>query len=140
MDSKEGKDISQWDNSYRLGLPEIDAQHKKLLELTALLHASILDGVDRNSLCELLHELRAYSELHFSTEEKLFADHPESSFHRQIHQAFVQKLNRFENDFQNWQEHLAEDILQFLRQWLTTHILETDKRFLHTTERTSTPA
>lgn len=140
MNPDTGKDISEWDDSYSLGIAEIDAQHRKLFELTALLYNSILDGVDRNSLSELLAELRAYAEHHFSAEETLFANHPEASFHQQIHKAFILKINQFEEGFQSWQENLAEDIHQFLRQWLITHIMETDKRFLRSAADTSTSA
>ena len=138
MNPKTGKDISEWDGSYSLGIPEIDSQHQKLFELTALLYNSILDGVDRDSLAELLAELREYAEYHFKAEETLFSDHPEAPFHQQIHQAFILKINQFEEGFQSWEENLAENIHHFLRQWLITHILETDKRFLQTSTGAST--
>ncbi len=130
MNYSKGKDISEWDDSYSVGISEIDDQHKKLFEYTALFHHATIEGDKREALNEVFPQLRDYASLHFKTEEQYFRDHPEHEFHQQIHKAFLLQLAKFEQDYQSWKKGLSAEILTFLRHWLVTHITETDKRFL----------
>lgn len=62
-----------WLPAYEVGIPEIDRQHQKIISVIN----KFIDGgaaiiVDSEVLSELLSELTAYANEHFSTEEDFF--------------------------------------------------------------------
>ncbi len=120
---------------YLTGIPSIDAEHRRLFEITReandLIHADHLyDKYDK--ILHILSELTDYTNRHFQHEEEymLKAGYPGYELQKQEHAAFIEKLtgqNLDELDFidENQQEYLIE-LIQFLLNWLTGHILKSD--------------
>ncbi len=76
-----------------------------------------------------MNSLIRYSETHFATEEKLMEDfgYPEYKEHKREHESLL--LDIFEiNSLYNKKDIGADILLNFLKDWLICHILDTDKR------------
>jgi hemerythrin len=119
-----------WDQSFETNIPEIDAQHRRLVDIIN----SLADGIGCSSMGELqeiLAQLKEYAQYHFRAEETIMeaAGYAELAEHRSEHLAFVDQLQLFDLDIILASEGLAWDMHQFLGGWLTSHILVIDKKF-----------
>ena len=117
-----------WKPEYSVGHPEIDRQHKYLFELWIMLDSMKNQQDNRLSLEQALLSLFDYVEIHFSNEEEYLATHPEIERHKDIHADFLAQTNTFMEDFHNETLDL-HTVVDFLRDWLIEHIVETDGRY-----------
>ena len=119
-----------WNESYSVGVTEIDAQHQKLIELINQLHEMMRQGQAHEIEGAVLKDLIAYTKNHFSTEEKYFSRfvYPDTEVHKTAHATFTHKVLDFEKRFAAG-EKLSIEILHFLSEWLTGHIKIVDKRY-----------
>jgi hemerythrin len=120
-----------WSNELSLGIPEIDSQHKMIIEQINILIEN-LDRSDRASLNqEIIKNLDKYSEEHFVTEEKYLRDrnYPNLENHLKVHEAF--KMNTVQSAIKVMKGHadVPEETIQFLKKWWTSHILKTDMEY-----------
>jgi hemerythrin len=120
-----------WSNEFNLGIPEIDSQHKMIIEQINYLIEN-LDRSDNGSLNqEIIKNLDKYSEEHFVTEEKYLRDHnyPDLENHLKVHEAF--KMNTVHSAIKVMKGHVDvhEETIQFLKKWWTSHILKTDMEY-----------
>lgn len=125
--------LIDWDlNTYSVGLKEIDRQHGILVELINRLDYGLKHKISKETMEDIVNYLADYTVFHFGYEEKLLAENgwPEIEPHKVIHKAFVDKVKNFQNQLktQNIME-VAENILEFLKDWLLDHILKTDKQY-----------
>ena len=129
---KKTLEIFPWNNNFAVGIPEIDAQHRKLVQLLNGMASDLIYKSDEISLNTLFNDLSEYAVYHFHTEENVWhqylaGDRVESA-HRGAHESFVADLVKLkqENGAKPFED-LLEDILVFLTHWLAYHILEDDK-------------
>lgn len=132
----QGIDIFPWDENFNTGLTEVDAQHRKLVELINQLASHVAFSVDKLELDRIFDELVAYTGYHFSTEERIWhtylAGAEEEESHLQAHKNFIETIGRLKAE-QGQKTHVdnTEDVLDFLVRWLAAHILETDRHMAH---------
>lgn len=120
-----------WASMLSVGVKEIDEQHKKLVELINQLNDAMLAGKGREALGRILGELASYTQYHFSTEERLMTQHKyeESPQHKEQHKALIKQVGDFKAQFESGSAMISVELMNFLRDWLTNHILKTDKKF-----------
>ncbi len=121
----------QWKEEYSVQVTELDQQHRKLIDLINQLHDAMATGSSSKVMGEILNELYQYTQTHFSTEEQLFRqyNYPGELVHKVEHQKFIEKVNSVQQKYQKSQMGLSTDLMIFLKDWLTHHILETDQRY-----------
>lgn len=124
--------IFPWNTNFDTGLPVIDAQHRKLVDLLNNLVSHLAVGVDTDELNRVFDELADYARYHFETEESIWKDFlPEDALfaaHLKTHHDFVAEVARLKSDLEHISSVLVVDeIVSFLTHWLAFHILETDK-------------
>jgi len=122
--------LFQWSETYSVGHPAIDGQHKRLFQLAEQLHAAMAAGHGKQGLSDTLNNLIAYTKRHFADEERLMQAHhyPAYPQHRALHEALTQKVIEFQKSFESGRATVTMDLLHFLRDWLTHHIGAVDKR------------
>jgi len=120
-----------WSNLFSVGVKEIDDQHKKLVELANKLNDEIAAGRGKDVLGRILSDLISYTQYHFSTEEKLMAAHSytQSDAHKEQHRQLVKAVADLKKKYDSGEATLTNEVMVFLRDWLTKHILNTDKAF-----------
>jgi len=128
----ENLEILPWDNNFNTGIYEIDIQHQKLVLILNHLATSITYKAHKGELNHILDELTQYTIYHFQTEEKIwqsyFGGDSSEIEHKKIHQEFIDKVLFFREELNNSSiDSVAKEILDFLAQWLTSHILESDR-------------
>lgn len=119
-----------WDSSFETGIAEIDSQHLQLVQLINELVDSV-GHVSKEGLASCVSRLKEYATFHFQAEEKIMAaaEYADLEEHRGEHAAFLDQILLFDLDVILATEGLAWDMLHFLREWLTNHILVSDKKF-----------
>lgn len=118
----------QWNDSLMTGIKTIDDQHKQLVDMVNDLH----DNLEGSGLCpapDLVARLKAYAAEHFHVEEgymQAFA-YPEFEAHLKEHLTFVDAVQTFEENCASESAN-APEVLDFIKRWLTSHILDVDMK------------
>ena len=121
--------ILSWSNLFSVGVREIDAQHRVLIELLNRLAEAASRGGEAGLEAEALARLSEYIEQHFAMEERLMREHgyAEAPAHLEAHRRLTEQVQQMASQHQKGQGPSLEDLALFLRQWLVTHILQTDR-------------
>lgn len=126
-----------WKDSFDLGIPPMDLQHRKLvgmIETAKNLISDAQDGIDcYDEIAQVLEELKNYTIEHFKDEEALMdlKGYTDLERHREKHNAFVLKVQEFlSSDIDYNQTEVLVGIVQFLLDWVVEHILYEDKKYV----------
>jgi hemerythrin len=125
----------KWKDEFSTGIETIDKQHRHLLEIGARIYdlADANDGVDHyDEIMAVLSELKDYTVYHFGYEEKLMDQYGYEHYetHKFQHFFVIKKIDRFENeDIDNKQKETILDLVQFIFDWITNHILKEDMAY-----------
>ncbi len=123
--------VVKWNDSYKVGVPSLDAQHKKLFVLLGEVVNSIRDKKSGELKSKLLGELFDYTATHFSAEEKLMLEtgYPGYEEHKKKHKELALKVKKYWKNFNAGAVILNSEIIDCLLDWLKFHIAETDKEY-----------
>lgn len=119
-----------WTDELVIGVEEIDAQHKSIVDKINELELALGDRMACANLDELLQFLRDYTNQHFRAEEALMdrIGYPGLAEQREHHDAFSDNVIFFEIDQKLQDPTVCRNILDFLKNWLVTHITSLDMR------------
>lgn len=117
-----------WYDGLSVGNAEIDGQHKKLLDMINDLESALAKKQGYPELGDIARRMQDYARYHFSTEEKHmeFARYPEKAAHLAEHEVFIERAMGLSFTPDDTGNH-PQKVLEFLRDWLITHIHGTDK-------------
>ncbi|MFH1915320.1 MAG: bacteriohemerythrin [Pseudomonadota bacterium] len=127
--------LMQWDEAMSVGVEELDAQHKTLIELINQTFEAI-QRQDEGQLPRLVEKMAAYGQTHFATEERYMRDSgfPGLEEHRFHHAKFKSTVDDFQRSLESRTD--LTQVFLFLSRWLATHIMDEDMRYApHVTER-----
>lgn len=120
-----------WSNQFSVNVPEMDAQHKKLLGLVNQLHSAMKNQHAQEKVGAIIDSLIQYTIEHFASEEEYMSKHQFEGLEEQkmVHKQFVNKVKSFEADYLAGEAALSGDVLKFLSDWLLNHIGKMDKQY-----------
>jgi hemerythrin-like metal-binding protein len=120
-----------WNDNYSVGVNTIDQQHSGLFDIVNELHAAMMKGQAKNVLGALLDRLIKYTVLHFSYEERMMeaAKYPNLAAHRARHTDLTRQVKEFSARYKKGDANLNVELIRFLSDWLTRHILHEDKQY-----------
>ena len=123
--------VIEWSKSFELGIDEFDEHHKRLVYLLNMTYDGFTLEAGHDELGAVLDELIDYATYHFAAEEYWMRtnEYPGLSQHSGEHERFSKKVVEIQNDFHNGNTNLSLEVLQFLNNWLTEHILKTDAEY-----------
>ncbi len=123
--------LMEWKENYSVGVKAMDDQHKILVHFLNDLHAAMSSGQAKLVTGPLLVRLAKYAREHFSAEEALLqrAGYPALLIHRQKHTDLNRQVEDFIRRFETGEITLNVRLLNFLRDWLTTHIQKEDRGY-----------
>jgi len=121
----------EWSEELSVKIPSIDRQHRTLIG-----YINQLDEAVKRNNASLLVEyiiqgLTRYTSAHFMYEEMLFELHKyeESEDHKIAHGKLYKKVAEFKERFAQGDPNVGSDLLDFLKNWLQTHILKEDMAY-----------
>ena len=121
--------LFQWSDDFRIGHTVIDQEHKYLFSLlqnlTDIVHA---EREDRIATINILNQLLAYTQTHFQNEEELMERNNFAGLqaHQQNHDRLINQVEYLLEEFQEGEPVLTIEVLLFLKEWLSVHILQED--------------
>jgi len=130
-------ELVEWNDSFSVGNVLMDAHHRIFFEM--IKEFSKYTGKnDQESIKQRMEFLLEYAAMHLGAEEKLMlkAGYPELDGHKAVHDAFVQELLSIKESFDKDPTSITADkILQIMQDWLVTHIMGSDKRYMPYVQR-----
>jgi hemerythrin len=120
--------IFVWDKSFELGIDEFDEHHRHLAGLLNKTFDNFTRGVSHESLEPILDELIDYATYHFAADEHWMNEHQymELQQHPVEHAKFCRRVVEIQNDLHKSKVNLSLEVLNFLKNWLSNHIFNTD--------------
>jgi hemerythrin len=120
-----------WNDSYEIGITEIDTQHRQLVDIINELSDAMIAQKGYKTAPQILQKLVDYIQLHFSTEEEIMrrGNYPALDKHRQEHHEMTGKVLEFRKNYSKNHEVSPSAVLGFLCDWLKNHILVSDKEY-----------
>lgn len=121
-----------WNESWCIGVKNVDAQHENLVALVNKLNQAMSEGKGKNVLENILESLVSYTKAHFRDEERMMEQngYPDLIEHKRQHVALTKKVLDFQTEFKSGAMGMSIDIMQFLTTWLRGHILGTDIKYV----------
>jgi hemerythrin-like metal-binding protein len=125
-------EIFPWRDEFSVGIPEIDAQHKRMVGFINDLQAAMLSRQGDDVLRTMFEVLTEYAGTHFDLEERLMsqAGYPALARHRKEHKRFARKVVALRDKYRRSRLSISVEVLDFLRQWLDSHIMEYDHAYI----------
>lgn len=120
-----------WDEKYAVGIAAIDRQHQGLVQMINDLHAALVAKQGQQALAEIVGRMLDYAAVHFATEETLLKQHryPQYGAHQAEHESFRGKARELKQRVENKRFVLTLEVIQFLKEWLSDHILVKDQEY-----------
>ena len=128
--------LINWNDNFRVGVDEVDHEHRELIEEINALHAAMQEGADHDAVVRALGEIYAQIAAHFALEEKMMriTRDPALIEHKQDHETLLDDLrdimDEVEDDGTFDEAQLARD----LERWFSDHFRTHDAK-LHRTGR-----
>jgi len=120
-----------WKEEYSVGVEKIDHQHQHLFELINKLIERPVSSDDSELVPEILSEMINYAREHFTTEETLMQKYgfPQLELHKKEHDYFINTTAELAIGFKDNKNTTGDEMVEFLKIWLTNHILKTDMKY-----------
>ena len=117
-----------WRTDYEIGVAQIDAEHRSLLDLVNEFHDISAQSATSKDIALVLNRLVSYAEEHFQREEKLMSDngYPLLEAHRELHVQLVTSIFAINERFASQPAKASKETLQFIKTWLIDHIIKHD--------------
>lgn len=123
--------IFPWREAYSVGILQIDNQHKGLIRLINNLQDAMMGGNGKAALTTIIDDLVRYTESHFTYEETLLRKHGYSGLaaHQEQHRELTRQVYELRDQFKSGQLMITMDVMRFLKNWLSNHILDRDQAY-----------
>ena len=124
--------LLEWNENLSVGVSTIDDEHKNLVGMLNELYDAMQAKHSEEALGGVLDGLVAYTVYHFKHEEALFAKtgYAAAAEHKKEHDDLTKHVLDVQKEYQEGATAtLSTEVLNFLRKWLLTHILVSDKKF-----------
>jgi len=120
-----------WDDSFLIGIEELDHEHKVLIDDINRLHWELSRHERKSEIAKCLGEIFARMQAHFALEERVMKDNGYKFFdehkreHDELLDTYTEDMVQFLNDpgFSS-----GKSIENSLERWVIHHIVTSDKR------------
>jgi hemerythrin len=134
--------VFKWNDGMATGLPEIDDQHKYLINFINELGYSINKNYDPDDIVKVLKVMKFYAEWHFEKEEECMERYhcAFAGKNKKAHMVFTEKLLEHQKEYEKsgGSSELAHRIHEDLANWIEHHIMALDAR-LYSYTKPATP-
>jgi hemerythrin len=119
----------RWKDSYSVGHPVLDEQHKRICDLLNQLEAA--EAKDSTLVFQTIKGLQEYSRTHFATEVAfMHSIHFHGiEAHQEKHAFFMDELEKLDRAANTHNGELYGETLEFLMEWIIDHVLIEDQKY-----------
>lgn len=125
--------LLQWREDFRVGIEEVDFEHRELIELINATHAQVGAGASLGSLDRALGDIHSAISAHFALEEKIMRGLQYDAFveHKADHERLLDDIRDIMDEVA-LQGVFDEAVFgQRLADWFGVHFRTHDARFHH---------
>lgn len=124
-------DYISWSENLSVGVSQFDEEHQQLVSFVNDLNNALKIGAASKTMESILVHLVKYTVIHFNNEEHLMKLHnyPDFDNHKKAHDELTFQVNDFYSRLQSGKASFSLELLTFLKDWLTKHILGSDMAY-----------
>ena len=117
-------------SSLSVGYNAIDEQHIRWIDLINAVYSSLSSGSSKEKLGKVLKDLVDYTVWHFGFENKMMTEYnyPDKESHMKLHKDFIAEIKKLESRYDAGEDIMGVNVLEFLKDWLSDHIMKIDTR------------
>jgi hemerythrin len=121
----------EWNKQFEINISEFDDHHRHLLNLLNKTFDNLKKGIEKEKLGMVLIQLVDYANYHFRAEEVWMKDqgYPKLQQHCAEHRYFIGRVQEMCKDYETGDTALAQELLSFMKNWLSSHILGSDQEY-----------
>ncbi|MGH2271304.1 bacteriohemerythrin [Anaerohalosphaeraceae bacterium U12dextr] len=121
----------QWQDSFSVGVPAMDIQHKQLVAMVNQLYEAMRTSKGDAVVQTILPSLVQYTKTHFNSEEKLMheAGYPDIAAHQALHHKLAMQVGDLMDKIKSGKMVPTVSVATFLKDWLVNHIQGQDKHY-----------
>jgi len=121
----------KWKDSFSVGIKEMDDQHKDFFDILNRLGEAAGGNKGMEVVGPVLRQLLEYSRHHFAEEETWLKviGYPGLQDQKKQHEFFISQVTELQDRYSKGEASIPISTLEFLREWLLSHILENDKKY-----------
>lgn len=120
-----------WTDTLSIRVPEMDNQHRQLVQMLNEFHDAMKAGNGRNTVGPIVTRLINYAKTHLANEEK-FLESINYAFinsHKTEHRRLTEQVLDLQAKFNTGDMTVAPKLMNFLRDWLVNHIQKVDRMY-----------
>ncbi len=121
--------LIEWSEQLSVHVVDFDSDHQRLIAILNNLWEASEERRGHEVIEAILADLVEYTRTHFAREEDMFArwDYPGAALHKQAHARLLATAGDLLDKFRaDRSETVADEVFEFLRDWLVKHILGDD--------------
>ena len=133
--------LIEWTRDFSVENDALDDQHRQLVDIVNQYDDAIRRELEPRHINEILNDLIGHTQEHFGFEENLLAEaqYPELRHHQDLHRQLLQKVERFQYDFVQGDTGVLQEIREYLKYWLVSHIVMDDNNYITHLKKASQP-
>jgi hemerythrin len=123
--------LFKWDDSFLIGIEELDHEHKVLIDDINRLHEELARHDEKSEIEECLGDICARMQAHFALEEHVMKEHGYKYFdeHKREHDELLDSCTEYMVQFLNdTGVSYSSPIEDNLKHWVINHIVTSDKK------------
>jgi hemerythrin-like metal-binding protein len=122
--------LVEWRPEFAIGLPEVDHEHRELIELINQAHAGLGEGAGAEAVSEVLGEIHARIAAHFALEERIMREAHYDGFdaHKDDHEHLLDEIRDIMDAYEDRAEFDQAAFGARLGAWFTEHFRSEDAR------------
>jgi hemerythrin-like metal-binding protein len=121
----------KWEQKYELGIPEMDNQHKKWVEILNKFYEKVSKSDLQTNILEMVDEALIYTKYHFREEEKFMAsmNYPKLKEQQKMHIDIISTLSNFKSVIMSKKQITSMEVTNELKKWFKEHIMIEDMKY-----------
>jgi hemerythrin len=125
--------LIRWRDNFNLGIPEVDFEHRELVELINALHERLQQAAHHEEVEDFLGEIFARISAHFALEERTMVarNYPDYWPHKGDHERLLDQLRDIMEGYESTHALDSADLSRKLDDWFSVHFRTFDARFHH---------
>ncbi len=122
--------LIKWKKEFELGVPEIDTEHKELVDLINNTYAALQAQQGSSSIMEFLGEIFARISAHFALEESVMRKYKYDGYreHKAEHEQLLDDIRDIMDDYEDGIMPSEDELSRRLTNWFAEHFRTQDAR------------
>ena len=129
--------LIKWQQKFVIGIPDVDHEHRSMIDLINTLHADLSKSAPREEISEFLAEIDTRISAHFALEETVMRDLNYDGYddHKVDHERLLDDIREIMDNYENDAYFDYEETLsRHLKAWFLNHFATHDARLHRTVE------